>query len=196
LVDITYDPAVFGGLAQLDKTVIPTRGILNLAANGSVGQTRIRSVANTGNMAVKTILFLCTGNYYRSRFAEELFNHRAGSGGLSWTAQSRALAVERLANEIGPISRTALKGLQDRGCTIRGAHRSPRQCTMSDLKNADHIVAIDKFEHRLLLRERFPSWEQRVEYWDIGDIGVMPPDVALAELESRIEALILRMPRN
>ena len=25
----------------------------------------------------KTVLFLCTGNYYRSRFAEELFNHEA-----------------------------------------------------------------------------------------------------------------------
>ena len=30
----------------------------------------------------KTILFLCTGNYYRSRFAEILFNSVAGRMGL------------------------------------------------------------------------------------------------------------------
>jgi protein-tyrosine phosphatase len=43
---------------------------------------------------VKTILFLCTGNYYRSRFAEELFNHHAERAGLYWVAQSRGLALE------------------------------------------------------------------------------------------------------
>jgi protein-tyrosine phosphatase len=30
----------------------------------------------------KIMLFLCTGNYYRSRFAELLFNHLAKQRGL------------------------------------------------------------------------------------------------------------------
>jgi protein-tyrosine phosphatase len=33
--------------------------------------------------AAKDILFLCTGNYYRSRFAEILFNSVAGKMGLA-----------------------------------------------------------------------------------------------------------------
>ena len=37
----------------------------------------------------KTVLFLCTGNYYRSRFAEVLFNSLAGKMGLPWKASSR-----------------------------------------------------------------------------------------------------------
>jgi protein-tyrosine-phosphatase len=46
-----------------------------------------------------SILFLCAGSYYRSRFAEELFNHRAPGLGLAWSATSRAraLAIERIA---------------------------------------------------------------------------------------------------
>jgi len=36
-----------------------------------------------------TVLFLCTGNYYRSRFAEILFNAVAAKEGLGWRADSR-----------------------------------------------------------------------------------------------------------
>jgi hypothetical protein len=43
----------------------------------------------------KTVLFLCTGNYYRSRFAEALFNSVAGKMGLPWRASSRGLAPSR-----------------------------------------------------------------------------------------------------
>ncbi len=38
------------------------------------------------------VLFLCTGNYYRSRYAEEIFNHQAGLEGLGWHAFSRGVA--------------------------------------------------------------------------------------------------------
>jgi protein-tyrosine phosphatase len=37
----------------------------------------------------KLVLFLCTGNYYRSRYAEELFNHLARAEGIGWRAFSR-----------------------------------------------------------------------------------------------------------
>jgi protein-tyrosine phosphatase len=58
---------------------------------------------------MKTLLFLCTGNYYRSRYAEELFNHGAGRAGLAWTAFSRGLAIERRAGNVGPLSPFALQ---------------------------------------------------------------------------------------
>jgi protein-tyrosine-phosphatase len=48
----------------------------------------------------KTVLFLCTGNYYRSRFAEVLFNSVAGKLGLSWVASSRGLALVLLQSEL------------------------------------------------------------------------------------------------
>ena len=43
--------------------------------------------------ATARVLFVCTGNYYRSRFAEAVFNHLAAARGLPWRAVSRGLAV-------------------------------------------------------------------------------------------------------
>ena len=50
------------------------------------------------------VLFLCTGNYYRSRFAEVLFNHVAGERGLGWRAESRGLDLAGGVNNMGPQS--------------------------------------------------------------------------------------------
>src|SRR5262249_5823443 len=77
---------------------------------------------------MRTVLFLCTGNYYRSRFAEELFNHHALRAGLSWVARSRALAIECGINNVGPLSPFALKALEKRGLVAKDGKRSPQQC--------------------------------------------------------------------
>ena len=62
----------------------------------------------------KLVLFLCTGNYYRSRFAEIVFNHFASSRSLDWRADSRGLAREFGAWNVGPISPYTLQALLDR----------------------------------------------------------------------------------
>ena len=120
---------------------------------------------------MKTILFLCTGNYYRSRFAEELFNHHAELAGLDWVAQSRGLALERGAHNVGPISPFALHALREMVITPRGADRFPRQCTVDDLSGADFLVAVKEAEHRPLMRERFGEWEHRADYWNVHDVA-------------------------
>ena len=53
---------------------------------------------------MQTILFLCTGNYFRSRFAEQLFNHIAQAEALPWVAESRALRPVALSRNPGSIS--------------------------------------------------------------------------------------------
>jgi len=143
---------------------------------------------------MKTVLFLCTGNYYRSRFAEELFNHRAARAGVSWVARSRALAIERGANNIGPVSPFTLHALEERGVATRGSARPPQQCAEMDLQTADHIVALDQAEHRPLMLDRFPDWENRAEYWQVKDVELISPSVALGEIEGQVTVLLGRLP--
>ena len=63
----------------------------------------------------RSVLFLCTGNYYRSRFAEVLFNSVASKMGLAWQASCRGLALERGVNNVGPMASSALRALEALG---------------------------------------------------------------------------------
>ncbi len=45
---------------------------------------------------MKKVLFVCTGNYYRSRLAHLLFNHYADEVDLDWKATSRGIQAAGL----------------------------------------------------------------------------------------------------
>jgi protein-tyrosine phosphatase len=141
---------------------------------------------------VKTVLFLCTGNYYRSRFAEELFNHHAERSGVDWTAHSRGLALERGAHNIGCISPFVLRALKEFEITARGADRFPLQCATADLTSADFVVAVKEAEDRPLMRERFAEWEHTANYWNVHDVEDAPPAEALKLLAREVQTLLRR----
>src|SRR5437667_1650618 len=106
----------------------------------------------------KTVLFLCTGNYYRSRFAEVLFNSVAGKMGLPWRASSRGLALERGVNNVGPMAVEAIAALERMGVrAVEAVARLPVQVTTDNLEQADRVVALKHAEHLPLLQERFPA---------------------------------------
>src|SRR5437588_8928181 len=114
------------------------------------------------------ILFLCTGNYYRSRLAEIFFNWQAQLRGLLWRAESRGLALDGC--NYGPISRHTLSRLKEQGIAADDDPRFPLQVKELDLAAADHIIAVKEAEHRPMLEARFPAWRNRVEYWHVHDL--------------------------
>jgi protein-tyrosine phosphatase len=144
----------------------------------------------TRAMTLKKMLFLCTGNYYRSRFAELLFNHLAAPSAIGWQAVSRGLALERGAHNVGPVSRATLAGLADRGVTLEGEHRGPLALSEEDLIHADHIVALKRDEHYPLMARHFPRWIDRVEYWHVHDLDFARPDETLAHIDRDVHVLI------
>jgi protein-tyrosine phosphatase len=137
----------------------------------------------------RTVLFLCTGNYYRSRFAEILFNSVAGKVGLPWKASSKGLALERGVNNVGPMALSAAKALEAMGVRAADAvARLPTQATGDDFALADWIVALKQAEHFPLMQERFPAWVEKVEFWNVDDA----PE-ALALIEQEIMRFVARI---
>jgi protein-tyrosine phosphatase len=138
------------------------------------------------------VLFLCTGNYYRSRFAEILFNQRASDRGIDWVADSRGLATELGVNNIGPISTYAVAGLQERAIPVEPEMRFPRQVEEADLQEASLIIALDRTEHQPYVEQRLAGWVDRIHYWDVADLHLMSATEALTHIEIQIEALLDR----
>jgi protein-tyrosine phosphatase len=144
-------------------------------------------------MPANKILFLCTGNYYRSRFAEELFNHLAQQKGSNWSADSRGLVKNPwLLGNFGPISSFAVKELEKRSVKI-AQMRFPKHLEHGEADKFNKVIALDKDEHEPLLEKNYPEITARVIYWNIKDLGDEKSESALGRLETKIEALISRL---
>lgn len=139
------------------------------------------------------VLFLCTGNYYRSRYAEEIFNHQAGLEGLRWHAFSRAVAESLFPENVGPMSPHALNALQAKGIAPGGAARDPVLCTADDFAEAARVVALKAAEHRPMIERRFADVAHRVEYWNVDDIEFLDPPTALGKIDELVGRLIRRL---
>jgi protein-tyrosine phosphatase len=143
---------------------------------------------------VKQVLFVCTGNYYRSRFAEILFNAGARERGLAWRATSRGTDVDGAGRwNVGPFSVHAREALEARGVSLDPDLRMPLSLTADDLTAADLVVAVCEAEHRPHLERDFPHAAPSVEYWGVEDLGVTPAAVALPAIERHVAALLDRL---
>ena len=134
------------------------------------------------------MLFLCTGNYYRSRFAEHFFNEQARERQLAWQATSRGLQPSL--ENLGFMSRHALDRLNSLGMAPREPLRLPKDLQSSDLMTAELIIAMNEVEHRPLMAARFPEWTERIRYWSICDLDVADADSGLSAIESAVLGLL------
>jgi protein-tyrosine phosphatase len=142
---------------------------------------------------MRKLLFLCTANYYRSRFAEMLFNHLAAERQLNWTADSRGIATILGADNIDVISEHTLQRLRSCGIGVQSNHRSPIQVEPQDFERADLVIALDEQEHRPYMKRWFPDWADWIEYWQVGDLHITAADEALSLAEREVGALVERL---
>jgi protein-tyrosine phosphatase len=126
----------------------------------------------------KRVLFICSGNYYRSRLAEILFNHQATAQGLDWEADSRGLIH---APELRGLSEHAAAYLKEAGLEELAAEpRNPRRIEVDNLTEADLVIALCRNEHRPMIEERFLSLAKalyasgKLRYWNVYDIPGRP----------------------
>lgn len=144
------------------------------------------------NLAARIVLFLCTGNYYRSRFAEELFNSLAARENLPWRAESRGLGVDTPAAlvNVGPISQNIIPALRRLNAWPERIPRYPTQCSQEDLAKADLVIAVKEAEHRKMLADRYPGWDLKCRYWHVHDLDAATAQVAMAQLIDLVGELV------
>lgn len=151
----------------------------------------LKSVENSNGGAGTTVLFLCTGNYYRSRFAEVYFNWLSRREKMAWQADSRGLAL--CPENPGPISSHTRVYLAELGIPLPEPLRHPIDAAETDFHSAQLIVALKEAEHRPLMQSRFPGWVERVEYWRVHDLDCALPTEALPQVKRHVEELFDRL---
>jgi protein-tyrosine phosphatase len=139
----------------------------------------------------KQVLFLCSGNYYRSRYAEILFNHLAEMQGVPWRASSCGLELSDL--NPGPLSQHTRAALARLGIPIEAYLRPPRAVSDQDFESASHIVAVKEAEHRNMILRKFPHRLKDVEFWHVHDLDCGEPAQTTAHLDGLVSQLLQRL---
>lgn len=125
------------------------------------------------------VIFVCTGNYYRSRLAEILFNDYALKHALPWDAESRGL-FDR--GSLKGLSPDAAQFLLSRGFdSVEGFDKEPERLMVDDLETTRLTIILNKNEHEPIMKMKFgrvPTMlEQagRLRYWNVYDIPARRP---------------------
>jgi protein-tyrosine phosphatase len=179
----------FGELSRFNDDCDPHHvGVLSFAEDDVANH-----FSNRYHPTMPKLLFLCTANYYRSRFAEILFNHLAVQHQLNWAADSRGIVTSLGAGNTGVISENTVNGLRRRGVGVGDHHRSPIQVQTRDFEQTDLVIALDEQEHRPYMERWFPDWANRIEYWHVGDLHIMTAEEALSVADVEVRALVRRL---
>ena len=136
------------------------------------------------------VLFLCTGNYYRSRFAEELYNHLAAERGLDWQANSAGLnePLGRTIN-VGSMSTHTIEALKARGIPPLAQAKMPRQLDPAEVEAYDRVIALSESEHKPMLTNLHPELVEHVEFWTVEDLHLVGSDVAIPAIDAKVRAM-------
>jgi protein-tyrosine phosphatase len=143
------------------------------------------------NSELGRVLFLCSGNYYRSRHAEIYFNWLAACKGAAWRAASRGLELSD--SNLGFVSAHTAARVAALAIDWDFEQRPPAAVSKSDFSMAHHVVAVKGAEHRAMIARAYPEWLAQVEFWEIHDLDCAAPQVALPELEREVEGLLDRL---
>lgn len=137
------------------------------------------------------VLFLCTGNYYRSRLAEELLRGYSAVIRLDLVCDSAGLGPIPNPINIGPMRLEAVEYLLVRGMNPDSVARFPRKCHESDILLSDIVIGMNEPEHRRMVEGQFLGRvHERVRYWRVPDMDEDPDGMGPGLMEQNVKELL------
>jgi len=131
-----------------------------------------------------SVLFFCTGNYYRSRFAELYFNHLAAKKQVNLKAFSKGLRLSE--RNKGPLSPHTLSYFEKMGIPT-GTPRNPQTLEAIHFSQAHYLIGMDRDEHLPMIQDTFPEFLPRITFWSFADDYLEAPDSVLPALQEKTE---------
>lgn len=141
------------------------------------------------------VCFVCTGNYYRSRFAEATFNFMAKECGEEYVAESRGLnvsAADKVANDYGELSPYTKNKMEELDIPISFTSSKRQPISKQDLKDFDIIVVMDRSEHFSMVKSFVGEDEDMIlsaknfKYWAIKDVFDWEPEETLGAILANV----------
>ena len=134
------------------------------------------------------ILFVCTANIFRSRFAEEVFNFLAIKEKISARAFSAGLKVGEY--HIRRIHRPALEQLEKLNIKPKRPNKLSLHIDEVQLNKYDQLICMDETEHKPMVLSNSKLKGFNFEYWDIIDEPKVQSDVSLPLCYKKVKELV------
>ena len=140
---------------------------------------------------MKKVLFVCTANIHRSRFAEEVFNYFCAKHNKDYHAFSAGLRVGDYS--FRKIYYPALENLKAFNITPQRPNDLSKHIKDVNLENYDKIICMDEDEHKPMVNSDPKLSNYNFEYWNITDMPKVDSDVSLPICYKKVEILLNEM---
>ena len=137
------------------------------------------------------VLFVCTANIHRSRFAEEAFNYLCEIHNKNHHAFSAGLRVGDYSAR--KIYYPALKNLKAFNIVPLRPNDLSKHIKDVELEDYDKIICMDEIEHKPMVDSDPQFSNYNFEYWNITDIPKVDSDVSLPMCYKKVENLFNEM---
>lgn len=139
------------------------------------------------------LYFVCMGNYYRSRLAEELARYYAPQLGLELIADSGGLSKIPNPSNPGPIANATVEYLEMLGITPKQASRLPKECNSADLERADIVILTDGDEQKHIFDKKFPDFKGKLVAWQARDQHADPLLRTRVVIDKHVQELLQQL---
>ena len=134
------------------------------------------------------VLFVCTWNIHRSRFAEEVFNYLAKKSNDKHQAFSAGFRFG--SNSFRTIYYPALDNLKKLNIVPLRPNDFSKHIDDVDLFNYDRIICMDEGEHKPMVLANPNLQNDLFEYWNIIDEPKMKSELSLQKCYQKVENLL------